>query len=495
VTKIGETSMRRLLSIVVTLLSGILLLSSCSFIEALAFNEGAAAKHSLEQMTRIVDALNAQDAASIKGMFTDEARTDYSAEIDHGLEYLLSLFPDGDVTWNEEDGGSHPSYSYDGGRMRVRLISSYLVMSGGTEYEVFFHEIAFNQIEPGVVGLTGLSAVASTESGDSPLEVARTSWAGSDRPPGVFIGDDGALSRDRAKAIVDALNRQDAAAMKSMFTEFARAEHSTELDEGLAYLLSLFPNGDVVWQEGHGASAITERILDEGRTVLRSSFDTVMSGGVAYRLFFAEFTQNELDPDNVGIYAIGAVPQQEFMFEVPEADLQHWARTFEVNANAHPGIFVSDEVLADERMSQIAAALTAGDPAALRSLFSVYAVAQSPHLDDGLDYVLGLIGGKDLTYELHDIYSFEDQESGRMTQFVSATFVVSVGGNDYRLFFSDFTANEVRNPDNIGLYALGVEPWAPDPESRCTDTDFGSWTCHMTVDGSTGDSYAGIYVP
>jgi hypothetical protein len=487
--------MRRLLSVVSALLAGILLLSSCSLVQALTFNEAAAAKHSLEQMTRIVDALNAQDAASIKGMFTDEARTGYSAEIDHGLEYLFSLFPDGDVTWNEEYGGSTYGYSYDSGQKRVQGISSYSVRSGGTEYEVVFDEIAFNQIEPGVIGLTGLSAVASTESGDSPLEVARTSWAGSDRPPGVFIGDDGAMSRDRTIALVDALNRQDAAAMRNMFTEFARAEPSTELDEGLAYLLSLFPNGDVMWQEGHGASAITERIVDGGRTVLQSSFDTVMSGGVAYRLFFAEFTQNELDPDNVGIYAIGAVPQQESMFEVPEAELQHWARTFEVNANAHPGVFVPEEVLADERMSQIAAALTAGDPAALRSLFSVYAIEQSPHLGEGLDYVLGLIGGKDLTYELHDIYSFVDQKSGRMTQFVTATFVVSVGGNDYRLFFSDFTANEVRNPDNVGLYALGVEPWEPDPESRCTDTDFGSWTCHMTVDGSTGESYAGIYVP
>ncbi len=217
------------------------------------------------------------------------------------------------------------------------VISSYLARSGGKEYEVFFDDIAFNQIEPGVLGLTGLSAVEWTESRDSPLEVARTSWAGSDRPPGVFIGDDGVLSRDRAIAIVDALNQQDADALRNMFTEFARVEHSAELDAGLDYLLSLFPNRDVVWQDGNGASAITERILDGGRTVLQSSFDTVMSGGVAYRLFFAEFTHNELDPENVGIYAIGAVPQQDYMFEVPEASLQEWARTFDVTRTRTPG--------------------------------------------------------------------------------------------------------------------------------------------------------------
>ncbi len=72
-----------------------------------------------------------------------------------------------------------------------------------------------------------------------------------------------------------------------------------------------------------------------------------------------------------------------------------------------------------------------------------------------------------------------------MTQYVTATFVVSDGAHDFRLFFSDFPANEVRNPDNVGLYALAVERWSPDRESPCTDTDLGRWSCAMSVDGST----------
>lgn len=482
-----------MLSAAAAFLVGAMLLSSCSLLPGY-FGEAAAERHSRDQMARIVDALNAQDADALAAMFTDDARAQYSAEIDHGLEHLLSLFPDGDVVWDEEDGGSHRSEIWRDGRQRVFVGSGYRVTSGSQEFSVSFDEYPVNAIDPDEVGLFTLSAVPRTDSGNSPLEIARTSWRASDAPPGVFVGDDGGLSRDRSRAIVEALARQDAAGLAVMFTEYIRAEHAADLDKGLAYLLSLFADGDVVWEEGRGASAITERILDGKRTELQTSFDTVMSGGIAYRLFFAELTQNDLDPDRVGLTAIGAAPQTDYMYEVPEAQLHHWAETFEVTGDAHPGVFIPEERLADERMQSIAGALDAGDADALRSLFSSAALAAAPHLEEGIDHLLGLVGGGGMTWTLHEVRSFADYESGRMTQFVTATYRVSVGGDDYRLFFSDFPVNEVRDSNNVGLYALAVVPWTRDPEVGCVDA-FDAWTCSMSLDGSTERGYAGIFLP
>ena len=490
--------MRRLRSAVVAFLAASVLLSSCSLLgfgpPGTSAAEAVAERQALVRMAQVVEAINARDVAALTAMFSDYARADYAAGIDRGLDYLLSVLEDGDLVWDEEDGGSHASESWSDGGRELFVGSSFRVTSGGKAYSLAFDEYTVNESRPDNVGLVALSAVLSTESENSPLEVARSSWRGSDAPPGVFIGDDGPLSRERMMAIVDALNRQDASALTGMFTEYARVEHSADLDEGLAYLLSLFPNGDVVWEDGQGASAITERVLDGERTVLQTSFDTVMSGGVAYRLFFAEFTENELDPDNVGIYAVGAVPQAEYMYEVPEAFLHHWVETFEVTADGHPGVFIPNEELADVQMRLIEAAIEKRDADALKGLFSPYALEQAENLDDGLAYLLGLVGDGDLTWTLHEVDSFAVRESGQTTQFVTATYQVSGGGNDYRLFFSTFPVNEVRNPDNVGLYALGVKPWARDPETGCIDP-FDRWACAMSVNGSTERGYAGIYVP
>src|SRR4051812_9455895 len=55
--------------------------------------------------------------------------------------------------------------------------------------------------------------------------------------------------RDKMTHIIEAINDRDAAALRAMFTEYARAKYSAEIDEGVAHLLSLFPHGDVIWKD------------------------------------------------------------------------------------------------------------------------------------------------------------------------------------------------------------------------------------------------------
>jgi hypothetical protein len=59
-------------------------------------------------------------------------------------------------------------------------------------------------------------------------------------------------------------------------------------------------------------------------------------------LFFADFTENAIMPDNIGIYAIGAVPIVGALNEGPEADIYDWTGSFDIAANSPPGIYIPE---------------------------------------------------------------------------------------------------------------------------------------------------------
>jgi len=336
---------RRFVSVIVALL-GVLLLASCSLTPFSAPSHGKSdTQLSLDRLGHIVDALNAHDAAALKSMFTEHARTEYSAEIDDGLTYLLSLFPDGGVV--PVDPKYAPSVSgnvTDAGRATL-VSSGYTVSSGGKKYSLFFADFTVNQIDPLNVGLYVLGAALETESGHSGAEMAMNSWGqrvdvDASGPPGVFVADNGQLSRDRMGQIVDALNAHNAAALKGMFTPYARTKYSAQIDKGLDYLLSQFPNGGITWQPEQGGSAVYERDVDGKKTVLLPTFYTVSSGGKDFRFFFADFTENTIDPDNLGIYAIGAVPAAEIWLDEPEKEIYTWSSSFDLEASTPPAVFI-----------------------------------------------------------------------------------------------------------------------------------------------------------
>jgi hypothetical protein len=491
--------LKRLVSLLAALLC-VALVSSCSLVNAVF---GPSDREiSREKMALIVDALNAQDAAGLKGMFTDYVLREYEKEIDAGLEYLFDLFPNGDVEWDEEELGVYGSsrIARDGNRAEL-LPSHYHVTSGGIRYRLSFTDFTINTIDPDNIGIYALGAVLETEAGDSGPEVAFYDWGGvlhaidKEKAPGIFVADDGELSRRAAAQIVDALNRQDADTLKGMFTDYARAEHSEALDKGLDYILGLFPGGDITWDERQGGTGVSESYDDDGGvTVMLRSFYRVSSGGVDYRLYFASFAQNPPHPENVGIYAMGAAPVAETLNTTPEAYLYTWADELDFEVDSPPGVYVPAEATADARMRQIADALESHDAAALEGLFSTHARDRATDLDGAMDYLFSLFSTDDITWTVHKIVPYNQAESGKKTEFVKATYRVSAGDEDYRLFFSDFTVNDLVNPDNVGLYALGVVPWTEDPVYGCVDPFF-DWACSMSLDGSTEDGYAGIFVP
>lgn len=494
--------MRRLAALSMAIAS-VLLLTSCSLISGLIGPSDDEVMR--DKMAHIIEAVNDQDAAALRAMFTDYALAEYSDEIDEGVAHLLSLFPNGDVIWRDDGqpaGGGSGSLEY--GKKSWLGGMSDVVSSAGKEYTLSFSLFTENTIDPDNVGIFRIGVDPWTDSGVSGEELASCGSIGTDpregAPPGVFIGDSGALSQDRADAIVDAINAKDAAALKSMFTEYARAEYSAQIDAGLEYLLSMFPGGDVTWGEAAGGSAVCERIRGDARTVLLPTYYTVRSGGVDYRLFFADFTENTIDPDNVGIYAMGAVLAAECGRCVPESDLNTWANDFYAQTTARPGVFVPATHKADLRMEQIAAALNSHDAATLKAMFSTGVLNQTPEIDRGLDYLLSLFPNGGITWtqdpaENTPVEAFTYVEAGKLKEWVHGNYRLSVEGHEYWLYFADATVNEV-NSDDVGLERLGVTPWVGDRNSEMSGpaAKFYEWV-NVVVSDPNFEQSDGIYVP
>jgi len=498
----GE-SMRRLATLIVAI-AGVLLLSSCSLVSGLLGpSDDQRVDHVVrDTMAHIIEAINDHDAAALRAMFTDYALADYSAEIDEGVAHLLSLFPNGDVIWEDDGepaGGGSGSIEY-GKKSWLGGLSD-VVSSAGKKYILSFSVFTENTIDPQNVGVFRIGLDPWTESGVSGAELASCGSIGDDprkgAPPGVFIGVSGEMSHDRAVAIVDALNAHDAAALRNMFTEYARTKYSAQIDQGLTYLLSLFPDGDVTWGDAAGGSAVCQRIEGDKRTVLLPTYYTVRSGGVDYRLFFADFIENTIDPDNVGIYAMGATRAAECGRCGPEANLNTWANDFYAGTSTRPGVFVDPDHKADAQMQRIATALDNHDAGALKGLFSRDVRGQSPDLlDRGVDYLLSLFPNGGITWtqdpaEIIPVESGSDVKSGKLREWLHGNYKVSADGNDYWLYFSSVPVDE-GNPDDVGLQQLGATSWV---EKRSSDgmtgrsEQFYNWVHVVSTDTSA------IYLP
>ncbi len=145
------------------------------------------------------------------------------------------------------------------------------------------------------------------------------------------------------RLIETAIQDHDADALEDLFSNTAR-EQATDLESGIDYFLSTFDSGSITWEStGNGSTTETEGLKET--TVLFCNYNLV-ADGERYELFFAYYPVNEIvDPENVGIYALGAAPYEEDSFTAsgePKPFLQ-WARQFKLKdhvSSGNPGVYV-----------------------------------------------------------------------------------------------------------------------------------------------------------
>jgi hypothetical protein len=304
---------------------------------------------------------------------------------------------------------------------------------------------------------------------------------------GVFDGDL-AKADARMKQIGAAINSHDAAALKAVFSKRA-IEKAIALDARLDQLLSMFPDG-VTWER----SSINAKggIDGQKKTLIMQAHFLVSAGGKDYLLFFADFTENEIDPDNVGVYGLGVTPDTGNQDAGTEEPFYWWTGAIqydESDPDGYPGVFVGydNSRLSVHMSEQIVGELNTQDSVGLRNKFSEYARTQhAAEIGDDLDTLVALFAGGEAVWveeqQEAPVVRDETDATGGTTTLLLTTVRVTSGGQDSRVVFAYFPENAV-DPTNIGIYAIGVAPWTDSGDSTA-EKALTSWADKFDVDAS-----------
>ena len=342
--------MRKLLSGLVALLC-VVMLSSCalvSFGPQGGFYDDSIVRADA-QMEKITAALNDQDAAALKAMFSPVALAK-ATDIDERLDYLLSFFPNGGVTWEREPGAAEGTLAYGSELLK----EYYKVSAGGVDYSLFFALFTVNEVDPDNVGLYGLGVAAWADDRGHGPSGPFFSWAaamtidGSHEAayPGVYfpptVSEWAVRNLDWILSYMNS-GKDDEGWIGWLFSAYAQAEYPNAIDdEHLDPLYAVFPDGDAVAQEAQQTEPTIRENTENGeKQTLLLSTNRVTSGSGDYWVFFAYFIENTVEPTNQGFYAIGVAPRTESGDSAAELALFAWADSFDVDASVPPGIFIS----------------------------------------------------------------------------------------------------------------------------------------------------------
>jgi uncharacterized protein DUF5104 len=146
--------------------------------------------------------------------------------------------------------------------------------------------------------------------------------------------------------IMDAVNLHDAAALKKLFSPRAR-ENAIGLDAGLTYFLSVFPSGLTSLGEPAGGPGGTgENVYSNDTEELDGDYK-VSANGKYYELHFVYYWINQDDdPHNVGLFALGVAPYNAESYTKPTTDsnaFSTWAGSFGFDfglTHGSPGVYV-----------------------------------------------------------------------------------------------------------------------------------------------------------
>jgi hypothetical protein len=139
------------------------LLSSCSLLSNVPSpSHDDSEQITAVQMRHIADAVQSHDVGALEKLFSPLARAK-STNLDHGLEYFLSVFPAGKMTWESQGTGvMGDSQNF---QETDQLLGNYRVLVGGKKYELSFVDFSVNTAHPDTVGIYALGAAPASQTG------------------------------------------------------------------------------------------------------------------------------------------------------------------------------------------------------------------------------------------------------------------------------------------------------------------------------------------
>jgi hypothetical protein len=146
-------------------------------------------------------------------------------------------------------------------------------------------------------------------------------------------------------------------------------------------------------------------------------------------------------------------------------------------------------------MQQIAGAVKDHDAAALKKLFSPAARKNATDFNGGVDYFLSYFPSGQMTWKLMSVATDGVNNYPQVTEGVYPSYEISSGGKKYDLFFAGFPANAI-DPENVGIYALGVTPHSSSPFDASGELKpFYAWSRAFHNGNYKDPSTPGVYVP
>ena len=137
--------------------------------------------------------------------------------------------------------------------------------------------------------------------------------------------DEDRQSDEMMQSIVDALDAEDAEALKELFSPYAQ-EEIADLDEKIEELIAYYPGSEGGF-EGHNVS---KKSANRGiiSLALLGRYTVKYDGG-EYRIRFVTYPQNDEEPEKIGLYLI------EVMTEEAKPEGFKWKDETDV-----PGIYI-----------------------------------------------------------------------------------------------------------------------------------------------------------
>lgn len=163
-----------------------------------------------------------------------------------------------------------------------------------------------------------------------------------------------------------------------------------------------------------------------------------------------------------------------------------------------PGVPLLDDSgeQADTQMRLVENAIKDRDADALEELFSNSAREQATDLKSGLDYFLSTFDSGSITWESTGVGSTSETEGLKETTVLFCNYSVVADGEKYELFFVYYPVNEIVDPENVGIFALGVAPYEEDSFTASGEPKpFLQWARQFKLKDHVTSGDPGVYVP
>lgn len=131
-----------------------------------------------------------------------------------------------------------------------------------------------------------------------------------------FFDNDREVSNERFEQILEAIKNKDKTALKKMFSKKAITD-ADEFDQTMIDLFDLF-QGEVISWDDWGGTGSEYGMNDDGTNrswkFIQSTYD-VQTSQQKYRFAIKEFTKDTADPDNIGIYSLYIIKEEDSNLE------------------------------------------------------------------------------------------------------------------------------------------------------------------------------------